>query len=158
MPLLSETVLRQKAQIQCGEQMTNLLNAELEIIPGASSLNWDPSFRRHVFEQQILVWREFDDIEVLVSPDGKIRSFKDANRLKPVEGAPIPRLTDEEIIQISSTTGLIGEWPELQSSRLGPERMLNVIILQDEDGFPARLSVSINPNLRQVAAFEVLPP
>jgi len=155
MPRLTDSALREKALEICKENMSQMVRTELRIEPGVSSTEWDPFLQRHIFEQIFTAWRDFDEVEMLVSPAGQILSFRDNNRFILSGPPPTEPLAPADLLQIAGTTGLVSEEADLQSMEPMPEGMLTVTFRQEEPGYPPGLVCTINPNTRQVAAFKV---
>lgn len=155
MSLLPEDELSERAFAACGERMEALLDADLFASVEEAELEWDPIIRRHVFTQPLVVWRNFDEIEFEVSPEGRIVRFRDRNRF---EEAQFQELAPEDVLRISATTGLVGPYAEIVDSYRGDGEMLVVSLAQGEPGRPERIIVTINPTTRQVAALEVPEP
>jgi len=152
MSLLSEEELRERAFAACGESMGALVDADLAGTFEEADLEWDPMIRRHVFAQPLVVWRSFDEIEIEVSAEGRIRRFRDLARFA---DAQFQELVPEEVVRIAMTTGLVGAYAELADAYRGDGEMLVATLLQREPGFAPKIVVTINPTTRQVAALEV---
>jgi hypothetical protein len=152
MPLMDENKLRETALQQCRETMSDLVEGDLYCVPEAHDCEWDPLLKRHVFTQSITVWRNFDTIEMTVTPDGRIVAFRDQHRFREARYEP---LDDGEILAITRTTGLLGASARVEKKDATPEGMLTAVVTQNEIDKPARIVFTINPTLRQVAAFTV---
>lgn len=156
MPLIPEARLRERAREECLQAMSSLLHAELSVESGASQVAWDPNLKRTVFEQSFVVWREYDEVEILVSSKGAILSFRDRNRFKGMETVELQPLASPEILEIAGATGLLGELARVDRAYFDEERMLVAVVSQSEPDLPSRIKFSINVVHRQVAAFRVL--
>lgn len=156
MPLLPEDRLRHIAQERVTAHMSSLVKAELQIVPGKAERQWDPTLRRHIFSQQFTVRRDFDEIEVTVGPEGNILAFRDNNRFTGLERAEFQLLSNEEALNIARITGMVSERARVEHSERSDNQILLLRIVQDDLDYPNRVLFSINPNTRQVAAFNVL--
>ncbi len=105
-----------------------------------------------MYTQSANVWRNFDDIEITVSSEGRILAFRDQHRFRE---ARFEQLEDIDIITIARTTGIIGGSARVERSYAGAEGMLTAVISQKEIDKPSRVVFTINPTLRQIAEFTV---
>ena len=155
MPKLNEEVLREKARAHCTQAMKDLVRAELRVEPGASSIAWDSFRQRHVFSETFTVWREFDEVEMLVAPDGRILSFRDRNRLAPGGNPPSLPLTKTELLAIAGTTGQVSAGAAIVRTLPKGGNLMDISVYQTEAGFPTSVDYTINLGTRQVAVFTV---
>lgn len=156
MPLIAEQLLREQALADTRQHLSELVKADLRIDPGPSKVSWDPSMLRHVSEHQFDVWRRFDDVHMLVSPEGRILSFWDKNRFQMSGPPPYAPLTDELFLRIASTTGLVGPGARLAQTMPSPEGTVARVVVQRELGLPSRTLYTVNLSTKQVASFNVL--
>ncbi|HRJ49575.1 MAG: hypothetical protein KF787_13835 [Phycisphaeraceae bacterium] len=154
--MLPEELLKEKAFKDAAERLTaTFTKAQLTCEQGPFRTEWDPILRRHVFHSTVTAWRDFDDIEFIVSPEGRVVLFRDANRLEP-KGPADPPLTSADLLAIAATTGEVG--PAARIETLPPPGPLMTFTLrQAQAGLPSRIRFVVNASLRQVAAMEVLP-
>ncbi|MCC6425500.1 MAG: hypothetical protein IT435_01635 [Phycisphaerales bacterium] len=153
---LPEDKLREMAIGDAGPRLKSIFTkAELTLDQGPNRTEWDPILRRHVFHSTIQAWRDFDQIEFIVSPEGRIRLFRDKNRLEP-KGPADPPLTSADLLQIAATTGEVGPSAIVETAPT-PGPMLTFTVRQAELDMPMRIRFVVNGALRQVAAMEVLP-
>ena len=157
MKTIPENRLREEAESRCREHMTNLVTkAELRFEPKESSTQWDPVSHRHLFRENFTIWREFDDIEVKVGPKGEILSFFDKNRFKLIGPAPKEIFSDEVIIHIADTTGVLGPDSKVEKKEMTLKGMITAVVTQKTAWLAQAIRFTINPTNRQVAAFEVI--
>lgn len=156
METIPEEQLRSQADKYCREHMTNLVTkAKLRIEPKDSFTEWDPIAHRYVFQERFAVWREFDDIEIKVSPTGQILSFYDQNRFE-LRGQPPKELpSDIDIINIASTTGILGPEATIIQKNFIAGGMVTATVNQPTAWLSQSVKFTINPTTNQVAAFEV---
>ena len=150
--MLNENELRQRVLTTANRGMQSLLEGTFDLVPEDPFHEWDPTLRRYVFAQALVVWRPFDEIRMTVSSDGQIRSFHDRNRF---DRAVYERLPDPDILSICRTTGVIGPAAAVAGIQRSGE-MLVADIVEPFPDRPRRVSFTINPSTRQVAAFETL--
>lgn len=148
--------LQQKALEFCEEHMNNIIEAKLEIRPGTAETIWEPSFRRQIFSQCFDVWRDFDKVKATVSEDGRVQELVILGRfVQSHELTNIPLLTEDEVLGISETTGLLGDTAMVDTLFRDGSGMTIANILQVEHDLPASITLTINPKTRQVAAYRV---
>lgn len=155
MAKMSDDKLRELAKQRCEEAVAELFEGEYVVDSGEGATAWDPMLQRHVYSESLSVWREFNAIEVVTTPEGKLVSFRDPSRFLGEEAPPAPKLGDEQIVAIARTTGLLGPSAVLLRRDAGKDQMISADITQVEPGMPSDVSVTINPVLGQVAAFRV---
>ena len=50
---------------------------------GPLSLEWNGHFRRHLYKQRMLVWRDLGDVELVLSESKRPIHFRDARVIEP---------------------------------------------------------------------------
>jgi hypothetical protein len=152
MAVLQETVLERMAGAEADKLMKRLVVGETTHEVDRGTLVWNPTFRRHVFRQSQVIWRDFDAVQMILSEDGKrVLAFRDENRLK---GGKFRRQTQADLLEIARTTGLVDARARLDDVK--PGDLYRFTVRQTAPGKPARIAFTVNPTRRQVAAFEVL--
>lgn len=155
MARLPAEMLAEIARKLCDEAMKDLLSVPTSSEVTTQDEEWDPFIRRNVFQQDAVVWRDFDKIEVHLDQDSQVVGFRDHNRLNPADVQEYTRLADDDILAIAETTGVVGLAAEVERAWVGPKNLLLAIIVQPEDELPERMTFTIDPQRRIVAAFEV---
>jgi len=152
MTLISEPALEKHALRHADALAKRIVDGETSYDVGAASFEWNARFRRYVYEQALVVWRDIGPIEITLTPDRKyVRSFRDPRRLEAKIGA---RLDEKQLLAIAATTGLVGKLARIGQVEPGP--LYHLVLSQLDAGKPRRIAMTINAARRQVAAFEVL--
>jgi hypothetical protein len=151
MKLLSDAALQQRAIAATDELVTLLVRGRTTYDVCSSSIEHAPMSHRHVFRQKMVVWRDFDQVEIVVDEETRaIRSFKDNKRLEAKTERP---LSAADLLRIARTSGLVAEVARVDQVK--PGKLYRCVITQSAPGLPGRIHFTINSAKRQVAAFEV---
>lgn len=118
---------------------------------GSLSLEWNGFFRRYLYKQQMVVWRDLGDVELVLSESRRVIRFRDARRL---EGGKHQKLTEPHLLAITRTSGIVGGNAELED--VVPGDLYELVVKQDEVDLPRKIRFTINAKSKQVAAFDVL--
>jgi hypothetical protein len=153
--MLSDSDLQSRAVAVARAWTRSMLEGEYDVVPETPENEWDPTLRRYVSVQPMVIWRAFDQVRITVGPDGQVMSFLDRNRFS---HATYRRLGDDEILRICRTTGVLGPSAVVTQAQQGSREMLVVEIVEQFPERLRRLSFIINPASRQVAAFQILEP
>lgn len=154
--MLPEELLKEKAfKDAAGRLAATFTKAQLTCEQGPFRSEWDPILRRHVFHSTVTSWRDFDDVEFVVSPEGRVVLYRDANRLEP-KGPADPPLTPADLLSVAATSGEVGASARIETLP-PPGPLMTFTIRQAEPGLPSRIRFVVNAALRQVASMEVLP-
>lgn len=156
MTTLPEDKLREIATADASQRLKSVFTkAEFTLAQSSARTEWDPTLRRHIFHSTIQAWRDFDQIEFVVSPEGRVKLFRDKNRLEP-RGPAEPPLTSADLLAIAATTGEVGPTARIEVTPT-PAPLVTFTVRQSQPGMPIRIRFIVNAGLRQVAAMEVLP-
>lgn len=153
MNTLPETDLRQKAEGDCQQAFSELMDTEFFVSSVSSAYAWEPVLQKHIYQHAFVVWRPFDQIELIMDSSNQVVKFTDHNRL---QGATYVPLNDEDILFITSTTGMLCEAAKVESSQKVQDGLISALIVQQHTGLPRRISFLVNPATRVVAALEVI--
>jgi hypothetical protein len=156
MPPLPNETLAERAHKECAAALQKLFTAPVFTSPVSESCEWSPLLRRHFYKKSFVVWHEFDTVEIAVADDGRIASFRDKRRAEPKTPPELVPLSRKDVLAIAATTGCLGPGAAIDHMATGPKNMLVAVVTQQDKGFPACLAVTINPEARQVAAFDVI--
>jgi hypothetical protein len=151
--MLDDDNLRQRALTGTGALLASVLRGRIALDPGDSSIEWDGQLRRHVFHQDVVAWHEFAQVRIGVSVAGQVLHFRDESRF---EDAVYRRLSEDEVLEICRTTGLVGKRVERVEIDAADE-MLAATVVQKHHRLPGRIEFIIHCTLRQVAALQVVP-
>src|SRR5690349_19691090 len=120
--------LKKRCQAAAEAHIAELLEGTHEFVPGEPDSAWDPILHRQIFTQPFVIWRNAKEVEIGISPQGTIRSFRDQSRF---EGAKYEPLTASEVLSICQTTGLISWAAQVHSTLPAPAEMLAAVILDN---------------------------
>ena len=156
MPLKPESNLRHKALDHCQQHIKSMLDAKIEIVPDTSELDWDSNLQRHIFQQGFQVWRDFDTVQAVVTPDGQVKELRIAGRFAGANDlVGVPELTSDEALKICETTGLLGDTAMIKAISRNKAGMCITQIIQVEHALPNAMTIMINPLTKQVAAYRI---
>lgn len=146
-PALERMVLRHATDL-----MQRFVPETTTFDAGRARLEWNGRFRRYDYEQTLVLWRDFDEVEFTLAPGtNRIMSFRDRRRL---EATGEQRLDGAALLAIARTTGLVGDGAEALRVKAGP--LYRFEIVQSGAGLPRRIAMTVNAVKRLCAAFEVL--
>ena len=151
--MLSDDELEKLAINQCDQHINKLIDAKLDIQTKQGVSTWDPILRRHIYKHVAAIWREFDQVNIKVSPGGRVVAFHDLRRFDNSQYMP---LDNEEILNIARTSGLLEKAPQVETSTEAAKGMLSTIISHFTRGEYEKINFKINVSTKQVAAFEIL--
>lgn len=146
--MLNREELENRSFNAVGKLADSLFKERLEIQFDEADVDWDPILHRTVFTQSFVLWRPFDQLRIGLS-NGRVVSFHDANRFK---DAKFELLENDVIMNICKTTGIVSEDARLSYIGRGHENMLLAEVVEPLQARIIRFT--INPTLKQVAAFE----
>ena len=74
---MTEAELQNLALRAVAFRVTEMLDGEYDVVPGAAVNQWDPHLKRHTFTQSAVVWRSFDAVRMTVTAAGEVIAFFD---------------------------------------------------------------------------------
>ncbi|MFO0756134.1 MAG: hypothetical protein U0359_06565 [Byssovorax sp.] len=147
---LSPEELAARARAEAERIVHALTDAPIIVDPGAAESAWQPALLRQIHRQAITLRRRFDEVTVVMGSRGFPLRFEAKNRtLAPLGGAS---LDPREALAIAGTSGLLGDDAEVTS--LSTPGLTEVLVTQARA--PSRVRFLLHPDLRLIAAFEVL--
>lgn len=151
--MLDSATLQKKARSEAQRLFDDLLKGTVRLQPIAQETSWDGLLKRHVHVERMAAWHQFNEVEIAVDDQGRILHFNDPKRF---EGAAWRKLSEAEILQICSTTGLIGKRVESVDQSKTDDEMLAVEVKQRHHRLPSAIHFLINCSTAKVAALRVL--
>jgi hypothetical protein len=153
MALLPDTTLEKHAIKHTDALMDRLIVGKTTYDLKPSSLEWNGSFRRYVYRQSMVVWRDIGEIEITLGEDGKrVIAFRDRRRFDGAVAAKAP--SEAQLLAIAQNTGLVAS--DARIREIKGTGLCHFVVRQSEPGLPRSIAMTVNAAKRQVAAFEVL--
>lgn len=153
--MLDEAELTRRAQSGMHALLTRLLRGRIVVEPADGERDWDAMLRRHVHAQDMVAWHEFGELTIGVDAAGGVVHFRDAARFG--DDPRYQKLSEEDVLAICATTGLVGRRVERVDITPDPSGLLAATVVQRHQRHPARVRYLIHCQRRQVAQFDALP-
>jgi hypothetical protein len=152
MTILSEPRLERTVIEHCDELMRKLIAGHTSYRERRAKLEWDPALQRFVHRERMEVWRDMGEVHVDLAADGSIVRFRDEARLS---DGRFKRLDPDQLRAVAMTTGLVAADAVIEDVQ--PGDLYRFRVRQHHLGLPDVIDFAVNPQRRQVAAFEVRP-
>lgn len=151
--MLDPATLQRKALGEALGLFSQLMKGRVQLQPLGHETGWNGLLKRHVHEQQMAAWHQFNELRIELDAEGQVRFFHDPRRFEdPVYLA----LDEQDVLAICATTGLVGKRVEPVELPDDSDPMLTVTLRQRHHRLPAEVEYTINRGKRQVAALRVL--
>lgn len=155
MPVMDERRLRETAEAHARAHLEPMFKDPILVEATEGETEWDEMIARHVHDQEFEVWRTIAEIEWETDALGRVVRFSDSGRIaaaKPSAGIEMP---PGVLHEIARTTGLVSEYARILGTDTGGNGLVSVNFNQYVPGFPAHVTVSVDPGRGRVASLQV---
>lgn len=140
--------LKQQARDDCLAHVKQTLPGEFAIEILDSNLEWDPDDLRHLFEQVMVVWHKFGQMEILLDADNRPVGFVDETKWQDCRWSS---MSEDDVIALAEKTGYVEPGASVLSMQEGRRGCVEAILGETgEDATEKRFRVEINPRIKAV--------
>jgi hypothetical protein len=147
------------AVAQCRNVASPRIQGELFIEVNASEVNWNPLQLRHIYEQQMTIWRKYSGFEVIMDEAGEVVGFVHHDKYaKSVGGI----LTEEDAQAAVRKAGVLPS--DARFIRLREHKLDDLVrtfratyILAEATETHSQIEVEINSITREIIAVRPVP-
>ena len=143
--------LMQRAIEECRRHVESALEGEFLVEPVASHESWDRIALRRRAKIDMVIWRAFAEVEVLLDEEDRPVGYVDPEKWTDCAWEPVSTADAERWVR---DTGLVPTGMRLDSAARGEKDCLELVFRSDEQGIR---SVRARVNPRRKAIISVVP-
>ncbi len=147
------------AVAQCRNVASPRIQGELFIEVNASEVNWNPLQLRHVYEQQMTIWRKYSGFEVIQDEAGEVVGFVDHDKYAKSVGGLLSEAEAQELVR---KAGVLP--PDCRLIRLREHKLDDLLrtfratyVLAEATETYSQVEVEINSTTREIIAVRPVP-
>lgn len=151
--------LSSQAVDHCRDAASQRIKGEVFVEVNSSEVNWDPLKLRHIFEQQMTIWRKYSGFEVIMDEFGEVVGFVDHDKYDKSVGGLLGEDDAKQLVKKAKVIPSDARFIRLREHQLDEVRRTfrATFVLADALETHSQVEVEINSTTRDIIAVRPIP-